>query len=145
MHHAGPSRIEIAPVDLVRRAYKALARRDGHELWSICDRSLELRPVDGLGLVGDTLHGLDATCQWLERRYPSDYRVSISLGTLEQVSSGCVLVVGVVSERGRTDRGYAANVAWVWRVRDGRIQSVHGYPSEADARRALSDSLTVDR
>jgi hypothetical protein len=94
--------------------------------------------VDGLGLAGDTLHSLDAACAWLEQRDASGYHLSIRLRTLEQVSPDSVLGVGVVSERGRADRGYAATVAWVWRVRGGRIFSVYGYPSEADAKRALN-------
>jgi ketosteroid isomerase-like protein len=46
-----------------------------------------------------------------------------------------VLGVGVVADRGR---GCAATVAWVWHVRDGLIDRVAGYPSEAAARRSLS-------
>ncbi len=125
--------------DLVQRAYSAFASGDGRALRAICDPELEFRPVDGLGLVGDVIHGLDAACSWVQQRHSAGFSVSIWLRTLEQVSDDCVLGVGVVSERGRTGGGYAATVAWTWRVRDGCICSVFGYPGEADARRALSE------
>jgi ketosteroid isomerase-like protein len=125
--------------DLVQRAYAAFARGDRRALREMCDPDLEFRPVDGLGLVGDVIHGLEPACAWVEARYSAGFSVSIWLRTLERVSDDCVLGVGVVSERGRTGGGYAATVAWTWRVRDGSICSVFGYPSEAEARRSLSE------
>lgn len=119
----------------MRLAYKAFAGRDGRRLRSYCHPTLELRPVDGLGLVGDPLHGFEAACEWIKERDDAGYNVTIWLRTLERVGSDHVLGVGVVAERGQ---GCAATVAWVWHVRDGLIDSVWGFPSEAAARRSLS-------
>jgi ketosteroid isomerase-like protein len=134
-------RVELGdePVtEVVRRAYMAFVKRDRPALLELFDQSIEFRPVDGLGLVGDTVRGLDAACEWLERRDGEGIEITVWLRTLEQFSSDQVLCVGVVSERGRAGRGYAATVAWICTVHDGRVQAIVGYPSEAAARRALS-------
>jgi ketosteroid isomerase-like protein len=117
----------------VRSAYRAFARHDSKGLRNLCHSSLELRPIDGLGLVGDTVSGFEAACEWAHDH--DTRKVTIWLRTLEQVTDDSVLGAGVVAERGR---GCAATVAWVWHVRDGLIDSVCGYPSEAAARRALN-------
>lgn len=125
-----------SPEDTVRLACRAFARRDEVLLRRFCHPTLELRPVDALGLVGDSLSGFDAACDWMrERDELVGYNVTVWLRTLERVNSDSVLGVGVVAERGRA---CAATVAWVWHVRDGLIDSVCGYPSEAAARRELS-------
>lgn len=124
--------------DLVRRAYRAFARRDREALRDLCHDTLEFRPVDGLGLVGETMHGFDTACDWVARRERMGFVASVRLQTLERVGADNVLGVGVVSERGRTGHGYAATVAWIWRVSGGRIDYVYGYPSEAAARSALN-------
>lgn len=124
--------------DLVRRAYRAFATRDFEVLRSLCHDSLELRPVDGLGLVGETLYGFDAVQAWVHRHRERGLEVSIWMRTLEDVSPDTALGVGVVSERGRTGHGYAATVAWTWHLSGGRIDSVRGYPNEQTARRALN-------
>jgi ketosteroid isomerase-like protein len=107
-------------------------------LRSLCHDSMEIRPVDGLGLVGETLHGFDTACEWVKRRETLGYDASVWLRTLEEVDPDLVLGVGVVSEQGRTGNGYAATVAWIWHISEGRIDWVHGYPSEAAARRSLN-------
>jgi len=140
-HRAGARRSDASAVsatDLVRQAYRAFATEDVDVLRSLCHDDLLVRPVDGLGLVGETIQGFDAARDWVGRRRQLGYEVSIWLRTLEEVSPGTVLGVGVVSERGRTGHGYAATVAWIWHLTDGRIDSVRGYPNEQAARRALS-------
>jgi ketosteroid isomerase-like protein len=129
----------VSSTELVRRAYTAFARRDGAELRRLCHESFELRPVDGLGLVGETLHGIEAVDEWTSARDALGHSASIWPRTLEEVAPDLVLGVGVVSDPGRVGHGFAATVAWLWHIRDGRIDCVHGYPSEAAARRALSD------
>lgn len=126
-----------SPEELVRLAYAAFARDDPGLLGSFCHDDLELRPVDALGLVGDTLHGFDSAREWKRRCNEHGFNVTVWLRTLEDVGGGRVLGVGVVSESGR---GCAATVAWVWYVRDGLIHSVCGYPSEAAARRSLAEA-----
>jgi hypothetical protein len=124
-----------SPEELVRQAYRAFARRDGARLRSFCQPTLELRPVDALGLVGDPLQGFDAACDWVKERDQGGYNVTVWLRTLERIGPDHVLGVGVVAEH---EQGCAATVAWIWHVRDGLIDSVSGYPSEAAARRSFS-------
>jgi ketosteroid isomerase-like protein len=124
-----------SPEELVRQAYRAFARRDAQRLRSFCHPTLELRPVDALGLVGDPLHGFDAACEWVKQRDSGGYKVTVWLRTLERVGPDHVLGVGVVAE---PNQGCAATVAWMWHVRDGLIDSVWGFPSEAAARRSFS-------
>jgi ketosteroid isomerase-like protein len=125
------------PEEIVRRACGAFAERDETTLRGFCHGSLELRPVDALGLVGDTVHGFDAACDRVRRGDARGCHVTMWVQTLERVRGDSVLGVGVVAERGR---GCAATVAWVWHVRDGRIDSVVGYPNEAAARRSFRDA-----
>ena len=125
-----------SPEELVRLAYQAFLRNDADTLRAYCHGSIEVQPVDALGLVGDTLNGFDAARDWMARCNKRGLNVKIWLRTLEEASCGRVLGVGVVSEKGR---GCAATVAWIWHVRDDLIDWVRGYPNEAAARRALSD------
>ena len=123
------------PEELVRLAYRAFARRDIDTLRSFCHPMMELRPVDALGLVGDPLEGFDTACRWVKERDETGYHVTVWLRTLELIAREHVLGVGVVAEH---EQCCAATVAWIWHVRDGLIDSVTGYPSEAAARRAFS-------
>lgn len=126
---------------IVRHAYDALARRQLCALEELVHPQVEFRPVDGLGLVGETVHGVAGVRAWLEsggRRFSHDQAIQVR--RMEQMDAQHVLAVGVVSQQGRTGGCYAATVAWVWRVSDGLVRSFRGYPSEADARRALSEA-----
>jgi ketosteroid isomerase-like protein len=136
-HQAGAKATEHvvrSPEELVRLAYTAFQRSDADALRRYCHGSIEVQPVDALGLVGDTLLGFEAARRWMQRCNKHGFKVKVWVRTLEEVTCGRVLGVGVVSEKGR---GCAATVAWIWHVRDGLIDSVSGYPNEAAARRAL--------
>jgi ketosteroid isomerase-like protein len=129
------------PLAVVRHAYDALARRQLRSLERLVHPDVEFRPVDGLGLVGETVYGISAVRAWLDaggRRFSRNHEISVR--RMEQLDGERVLAVGVVSEQGRTGGSFAATVAWVWQVSDGRVRSFRGYPSEADARRALSEA-----
>jgi ketosteroid isomerase-like protein len=126
---------------VVRHAYDALAQRQLRALEALVHPDVEFRPVDGLGLVGETVHGVSGVRAWLDsggRRFSRNHEIRVR--RMEQVDAQHVLAVGVVSEQGRTGGGYAATVAWVWRVIEGRVRSFRGYASEADARQALSEA-----
>jgi ketosteroid isomerase-like protein len=58
------------------------------------------------------------------------------------MGDGWVLVSGTTSEKTRGGGRFAAAVAWVFRVRDGLIQSAIGYPNVDEARKALQDSTS---
>ena len=91
------------------------------------------------GLIGGTGHGLRrcARC-WEELERGGSARVVVPR-TIEVVDDELVLAVGVISERGQVGGRFASAVAWLFRVREGRILAVFGYPTEAAARRALRD------
>jgi ketosteroid isomerase-like protein len=132
---------EGTPLAIVRHAYYALARRQIRALEELVHPNVEFRPVDGLGLVGETVHGVAGVRAWLEsggRRFSGEHAIQVR--RMEQIDAHHVLAVGVVSQQGRTGGCYAATVAWIWRVSDGLVRSFCGYPSEADARRALSEA-----
>jgi ketosteroid isomerase-like protein len=125
----------------VRVAYDALARRQLRVLEDLVHPNVEFRPVDGLGLIGETAHGISAVRAWLEsggRRFSHNHEIRVR--RMEQVDAEHVLAIGVVIEQGRTGGSYAATVAWVWQVSKGRVRSFRGYTSEAAARRALSEA-----
>jgi ketosteroid isomerase-like protein len=121
------------PEELVRLAYRAFANQDTQTLRAFCTGTIEVRPVDAFGLVGDTLSGFEAACRWVRHGAERGYQVTVWLRTLERVDDASVIGVGIVSERGS---GCAATVAWIWHVRDGLIDSVLGFSSEAEARRS---------
>lgn len=133
------SATERAPVVLVRRAFDAFASGDLESLLPLLDADLEFRPVDALGVIGGTGYGRDAFCEWA-RALDRDGRSFVaSPRRLEIVSNELVMVTGVVSQVGQVGGRFAAAVAWLFRVRDGRILAAFGYTSEAAARRALND------
>jgi ketosteroid isomerase-like protein len=132
---------EATPLAIVRHAYDAFAQRQLRTLEGLVHPDVEFRPVDGLGLVGETVHGMSGVRGWLEsggRRFSHNHEIRVR--RMEQVDAEHVLAVGLVIEQGRTGGSYAATVAWVWQVIEGRVRSFRGYPSEADARRALSEA-----
>jgi ketosteroid isomerase-like protein len=135
----GRSGTEQAPVELVRRAFDAFASGDLEVLLGMLDADLEFRPVDALGVIGGTGYGRDALYEWAQTLDRGGSAFVASPRRLEIVTDEIVLVTGVVSQVGQVGGRFAAAVAWLFRVRDGRILAAFGYTSEAAARRALND------
>ena len=91
--------------------------------------------MDAFGLIGGTGYGLQALRALLEElERGGSARWSVPR-TIEVVDDELVLAVGVISERGQVGGRFASAVAWLFRVREGRILAVFGYPTEAAARR----------
>jgi ketosteroid isomerase-like protein len=128
-----------APGEIVERAFDAFRARDVGRLLELLDPQLEFRPVTALGLAAPTGRGHGAIELWMERIDRSGAEPLAVPRVIEAVGEDQVLAVGILSERGRMSGRFAASVAWVFRVRDGRIVSAFGYPSESAARRAISD------
>jgi len=133
------TRSGLAPEDIVGCAFEAFRSREVEELLALLDPELEFRPVTALGLTAPTGHGHRAIQQWIEGIDRSGAEPLAVPRAIERVGDDLVLASGVLSERGRMSGRFAASVAWVFQVRDGRIVSAFGYPSEAAARRAISD------
>ncbi len=133
------TRLTAAPEEIVRRSFEAFRARNVTELLDLLDPELEFRPVTALGLTAPTGHGHRAIELWMDGMDRSRAEPLAVPRTIERISDELVLAAGVVSERGRMAGRFAASVAWVFRVRGARIVSAFGYPSEAAARRAISD------
>jgi ketosteroid isomerase-like protein len=127
------------PEDIVRRSFEAFRARNVADLLDLLDPELEFRPVTALGLTAPTGHGHRAIEMWMDGIARSGAEPLAVPRTIELVGDELVLAAGVLSERGRMAGRFAASVAWVFRVRHGRIVSAFGYPSEAAARRAIRE------
>jgi ketosteroid isomerase-like protein len=130
---------EQAPVGVVRRAFDAFASGDMELLLTLLDTDLEFRPVNALGVMGGTGYGRDAFVEWTHALDREGSAFVASPRRLELVADEIVLVTGVVSQVGQVGGRFASAVAWLFRVRDGRILAAFGYTSEGAARRALND------
>jgi ketosteroid isomerase-like protein len=129
----------LAPDELVRSFFDAFGRHDLDAFFAVLDPDVEFRPVDAFGLIGGTGYGLQALRALLEELERGGSAPVVVPRTIEVVDDELVLAVGVISERGQVGGRFASAVAWLFRVREGRILAVFGYPTEAAARRALRD------
>jgi ketosteroid isomerase-like protein len=129
--------VESAPADVVATAFNAFRRQDRDAVLAISDPDVEFRAVTGLGLMGETRRGAAEVLKWFDEMDRADNWLLASPRTIEEMGDGWVLVSGTAAERARGGGHFAATVAWLFKVRDGRILSAIGYPSEAEARRML--------
>ena len=106
---------------------------------AIMDPEIEFRTVSGLGLMGETGHGADAVLGWFDQMDEDDSWLLASPRTIEDIGDGWVIAVGTASEKARGGGRFAATVAWLFKIRDGRMQSAIGYPSADEARRAVEE------
>jgi ketosteroid isomerase-like protein len=128
--------IDKAPADVVAAAFAALAKRDRDGLLALLDPEIEFQPVNALGLIEETGHGHEDALRWIDEIDRFGTEPGLHPRTIEDLGNGVVLVAGVASEQARAGGRFASSVAWLVTVRDGRIVSSYGYPSEAVARRA---------
>jgi ketosteroid isomerase-like protein len=135
-------RVESAPADVVAAAFKAFRQQDRTAVLAVIHPDVEFRAVSGLGLIGETRRGAQAALDWFDEMDQDDSWLLASPRTIEDMGNGWVLAAGTMSEKARGGGRFAAIVAWLFRVREGRIQSAIGYPSEGEARRALRDSTS---
>ena len=135
-------RVESAPADVVAAAFRAFRQQDRKAVLAVIHPDLEFRAVSGLGLIGETRRGVDELLTWFAEMDEADSWLLASPRTIEDMGDGWVLAAGTMSEKARGGGRFAAIVAWVFSVREGRIQSAIAYPSEAEARRALQDSIS---
>jgi ketosteroid isomerase-like protein len=137
----GPAQGRVGPAaaDVVASAFKALGERDREGLLALLDPEIEFQPVNAFGLVEETGHGHEDALRWMDQIDRDGTQPFLFPQTFEHVGNGVVLVAGIAAEDARTGGRFASSVAWLVTVRDGRIVSSYGYPSEAIARRALGD------
>ena len=135
-------RVAPAPVDVVAAAFKAFRQQDRTAVLALVHPDVEFRYVSGLGLTGETHRGAGAAMDWFDQMDEGDSWLLASPRTIEDMGDGWVLAAGTMSEKARGGGRFAAIVAWLFRIREGRIQSAIAYPSEGEARQALEDSTT---
>jgi ketosteroid isomerase-like protein len=135
-------RVESAPADVVATAFRAFRQQDRRAMLGVIHPDVEFRAVSGLGLIGETRHGAEGALAWFAEMDEADNWLLASPRTIEDMGDGWVLAAGTMSEKARGGGRFAAIVAWLFKVHEGRIQSAIAYPSEAQARRALQDSIS---
>lgn len=128
-----------SPTEVVAAAFHAFRQRDRETMLALIDPDVEFRPATGLGLMGETRRGADEALRWFDEMDEADSWLLASARRIEEMGDGWVLVTGTASERARGGGRFAASVAWLFKVRDGRILSSIGYRTESEARRALAD------
>jgi ketosteroid isomerase-like protein len=120
-------------LDIVRRSFDAICRRDLPALLELYDDEVTILPLTGTRVESGGYRGHEGAAQYLEeieavweemRPYAEDLRTS----------KDTVVAIGGCRVRGR-ESGAEANtpMAWVFRVRDGRIASVRAYASADEA------------
>jgi ketosteroid isomerase-like protein len=131
--------VHLEPADVVARAFDALGRRDRDGLMALLDPDIEFQPVNALGLAEQTGHGHEDAREWMDEIDREGTEPWLYPRTIEHLGRGVVLVTGIASEKARAGERFAASVAWLVTVRDGRIVSSYGYPTETAARRAVAE------
>jgi ketosteroid isomerase-like protein len=127
-------------VEIVRKVYDAVARRDTDAVLTLYDPEVEWdfsrHPFRGL-MGGDVSHGHEGLRRWFREWYEAWETLEDNLAELIDAGDK---VISVVTTRGR---GRASGVeveltrhAGVWTIRDGKIVRVVWFRTRADALKA---------
>jgi ketosteroid isomerase-like protein len=125
-------------VEIVRRLFAAVARRDTETVLSIYDPEVEWdgtrhRWAEVIG--GDSaFHGHDGIREWARQYYETWENLE---DTVEELIDAGDQVVSIVTTRAR-GRGSGVEVEWkdnagIWTLRDGRVIRVVWLPTRAEA------------
>jgi ketosteroid isomerase-like protein len=121
--------------DLVRQAYEAFARRDAQALAEISDPEIEISSVTGVLAGRDKPYsGVQALAEYLDDVQQIWDEIELLPQEVLELDAERVLVFGRVRARRQNSRIDTPN-AWLWRLRGGRVRSVHVYAEPtSDAR-----------
>jgi ketosteroid isomerase-like protein len=121
--------------ETVRRAFEAIGRRDMDALLRLYQPNAEFRPLTGTLVESGGYHGHEGIRAYFEEIDPVWDQMLPHADDL-RAHGDLVVVVGGCVVRGRESGAETdAAMAWVFRVRDGRIASHQAF---ADAEEALS-------
>jgi ketosteroid isomerase-like protein len=119
-------------VDLVRECYAAYGRRDADALFRRLSSDVAWMPTVGPAGPPRSYRGHDgvhAFFAYLEERWET---WNIRLESLQDLGDS-VLVQGSVEARDRRGEPLRFMGSWIWRVRDGLVESMQGFPHMGDA------------
>jgi ketosteroid isomerase-like protein len=121
-------------VEIVRDQYAATNERDFERVMSHYAEDVEL-VVYFQDIRAGTFKGRDATGRWFGDWLSSfDRDARFDLKELTELEDGSVLVVADHHARGRASGAEVHGiVVWLYRLREGKIIRVEGYPSRDDA------------
>jgi ketosteroid isomerase-like protein len=121
-------------VEIVRDQYAATNERDFKRVMSHYAEDVEL-VVYFQDIRAGTFKGRDATGRWFGDWLSSfDRDARFDLKELTELEDGTVLVVADHHARGRASGAEVqGTVVWRYRLREGKIIRVEGYPSRDDA------------
>ena len=126
-------------VEIVRRIYDGMARRDAATVLGLYDAELEWDSSRTIGSLmgGRIYHGHDGLRTFFREWYEAWGNVEYGFGEFTEVGDR---VVFVATQRARA-RVSGAEVAWemagVWTIRDGKVHRVVWYPTLAEALEAV--------
>ena len=113
--------------DLVRQAYEAFARRDAQALAEISDPEIEILSVTGVLAGRDKPYsGVQALADYLDDVQQIWDEIELLPQEVLELDAERVLVFGRVRARRQNSRVDTPN-AWLWKLRGGRVLSVHVY------------------
>ena len=126
---------------LIRRAYRALDRRDLAALTELADPRIEISTVTGL-LSGrrEPYRGHEGLAEYLRDLATTWKRLELHPQQFHPLDDERVLVFGRV--RAWHERGFLdSSNAWLWTIRDGKVVAARVFADPAEARRAFSSEL----
>jgi ketosteroid isomerase-like protein len=128
-------------VELVRRLFDAIARRDTANVLSFYDPDVEWdasRAAPGEAFIVGTYRGHDGLRRYFREWYEAWANIEYAV---EELIDADEQVISVVTNRGR-GRASGAAVDWmqyaVWTFREGKIVRVEWFPARAEALAALA-------
>jgi ketosteroid isomerase-like protein len=124
-----------SPSDLVREAYEAFARRDDEALSQLSDPEISISSVTGVLAGRDKPYsGVEALAEYLDDVQRIWDEIELLPQEVVELDAERVLVFGRVRARRQNSRVDTPN-AWLWKLRGGRVLSVHVYAEPtSDAR-----------
>jgi ketosteroid isomerase-like protein len=122
-------------LDIARRSFDAICRRDLPALLELYDDEVTILPLTGTRVESGGYRGHEGALNYFEEVDAVWAQMLPYADDLREVGDA-VVVIGGCRVRGR-ESGAEANtaMAWVIRLRDGKIASTRAYP---DAESALS-------
>jgi ketosteroid isomerase-like protein len=118
---------ERSPVEVVRSAYDAFARRDLDALSELSDPEIEISSVTGI-LAGheEPYRGEGALAEYLRDVERIWDEIELLPQEMVELEDERVLVFGRVRARRKNARVDTPN-AWLWQLREGRVRLVRVY------------------
>jgi ketosteroid isomerase-like protein len=127
-----------SPRELVQELFDALSRRSEEGISELCDERIEFVPLaEVLGGRSEPYVGRAGVRRFLEDVERTWEELRLSAGEV-LVRGNSILVIGRVYARSRESGMRDFPAAWIWRLRQGRIDYGRVYPDAAAALEAFA-------